>query len=185
MSDGVTVKVNIADFRRDLAALGQRFERVAVAQGVRAAARVFADLAKRAAPRLDRPISTPKKQRVPGALARSIRVIRSRKARRRDGKVGVFVGFVARRGEIKTPRDAFYGRFLELGWYPRGPGRKLGGGVRLRALQRRRNAAAGATRARREFLEPAFQRGQAAAIAAFNARIEAAIASVNARRGAP
>jgi hypothetical protein len=73
-------------------------------------------------------------------------------------------------------RDAFYWRFLEGGWIPRGQGQRLRGGTRRRALERERLLKGGARRVAYPFLAPAFASGQGAAVAAFYAKIEQRIA---------
>lgn len=174
MRDGVSVRVNLPDFRRELAALDARMQRRVLTRAVRAAGGVIQAAAKGLAPRL----STPRRDRVPGLLASRIAVRRSRFGRR-----GVIKFFVGVRGAKKTQRgraqDPFYWKFLEGGWVPRGPGRKLAGGERSRALQRRRALSGGARRVQVPFLAPAFQRAAPTALAKFTSVVEAGVRELN------
>jgi HK97 gp10 family phage protein len=171
MSDGVVIKFNLPDFRRELAALGERMEKRAVRNATRAAARVFRDAARARAPVL----AEPEPRRVAGALRRAIYAGPS-KINRRRGVVAFFVGVKASRAARKTARDPFYWRFLEGGWIPRGPGQRLQGGTRRKALERSRTAG---RRISRPFLAPAFRAQQGAAVAAFNARLEKEITTLS------
>ena len=103
MSDGVVIKFNLPDFRRELAALGERMEKRAVRNATRAAARVFRDAARARAPVL----AEPEPRRVAGALRRAIYAGPS-KINRRRGVVAFFVGVKASRAARKTARDPFY-----------------------------------------------------------------------------
>lgn len=174
MSDGIIVRVNLPAFRREIKTLGAKVERRVVAAGVRAAGIVFRDAARAAAPRLKKPDL----RRVPGALARGVRLARSRKGER--GTVAMFVGVKASKGARKTARDPFYWRFLEGGWIPRGRGQALRGGTNAKALQRRRLLAGGASRLSLPFLLPAFQRSQGAALTAFNRKVDERLAQLEA-----
>ena len=173
----INVRTNLPDFKLQLARFSADFQRKTVKSALSAAAAVYKKLAVAKAPVLN--AFTPKRKkdpRIPGNLRKAIYSTRSR-SKSRAGVETYFVSF--RRGLKGEKRDAFYGRFLELGWQPRGPGHKLRGGDKSRALQRARNFAAGAKRYRYAFLEPAFQQGGAAAIRAFTIRIEKRIAQEN------
>jgi HK97 gp10 family phage protein len=94
-------------------ALRKRVLRNALASG----ARIVRDDAKRNAPVLSaQNMDTP--YRKPGTLRAAIRV-RTSKAARRAGNVGVFVNVkpapAGQRG-AKSPNDPFYWRFQEFGW---------------------------------------------------------------------
>jgi HK97 gp10 family phage protein len=180
MAEVIVTRVGIQDFRRDLRALGPKFEARVVRAGLRAAGKEFERAAKQLAPVLKKR----RKNRRPGALRDAIRVINSKRSTpRKTGSVGVFIGFVRRKNVRRGgPDDAFYGRFLEDGYYPRPPGGKLRGGVRSRALARRRNAARGAPFVQRPFLAPAFRQAQGRALSAFNDRVSARIAALNRER---
>lgn len=176
MADTIVVRTNLPDFRRQLAGLGDRMQKNVVRSAARAAAAVYRDAARQVAPLL----RVPDKRRMPGALRRSIY------SGTRRGSPGVVEAFVGVRGKRTVGRgqrviDAFYGRFLEFGWIPRGPGQRFRGGTRTRALLRERALKAGATRQRHPFLEPAFRRASGAALQAFNERMAAGLA-VESRR---
>lgn len=165
MADGVAVKVNIPDFKRQLVALGQRMERNIVRRGLRAAGAVFRDEARRRAPVL----REPRKGRVAGALKRAIQSANSRRSTR--GKPEQIVYVRATRAQTKRGIDPFYWRFLEGGWVPRGPGKRLKGGKRRRALERERVIAGGAQVVSYPFLKPAFEAVGPRALDAFNAAV--------------
>jgi len=173
MPDGFTVSTNLPDFRRQLEALGEKFERRSVARAVRAAAAVYRDAAKARAPIL----AASSKRRVAGALKRSIYVGRSRSRQR--GEVSFFVGVRGKRVSKRTGRvtDAFYWRFLEGGWMPRGPGKRIRGGRRKATLARSRAARGGASQISYPYLAPAFREKSTQALAAFNAVMEAELAA--------
>lgn len=166
----LNVKHNLPDFKAQLKRFGVDFERRTVRSATLAAANVFKKLVIAEAPVLKKP----DRRRVAGTLKKSIYVVRSKKSTR--GAERYVVGFRKGRKAAKTGRDAFYGRFLELGWIPRGPGAKLRGGVRSRKLQRSRNLAGGATKRQFPFIQPGFQRGKSAALNAFTKRIATRIA---------
>ena len=173
MVDGVTVKVDLVRFKRELREFGAKAERRVTTNAVRAAARVFVASAKDGAPvlrKLD-------KRRVPGALARGIAFFRTRNAPR--GTVSYSVGVRASKAQKKRGADPFYWRFLEAGWIPRGRGQRLRGGTRRRALERRRLTAAGVGKVQYPFLAPAFKRSGSAALAAFTQRFNADFDALN------
>lgn len=175
MADGITIKFDIPDFKRQLQELGVRFERNAIRSGANAAGQVFRKAAIALAPEL----KTPNKRRVRGVLKRSIYVARSRS---QSGR-GVETYSVSFKKRKQGGGDPFYGRFLEAGWIPRGRGRKLRGGTRSKALQRARSLAHGARKITEyAFLLPAFKSAGAAALAAFNKKIEERIAKENAKK---
>lgn len=164
----LNVTHNLPDFKRQMARFGQDFERRTVRSATLAAANVFKKLVIAAAPVLRRP----SKKRIAGALKKSIYVYRSKRSTK--GAERYVVSFRKGRKAAKTGRDAFYGRFLEAGWIPRGPGKGLRGGKRSKALQRSRSAGGKITQYK--FIGPGFARGRAAALAAFNKRISTRIA---------
>ena len=214
----ITIKTNMPDFKRQMAAFGIKLERRIVRSATNAAAQVFK---KAVIPRAKNPSGQDPKskrrrkgrvkaigknkrrkkgapprrmlqQRPPGTLAKAIYVYGRRS--RKKGEVTYSVSFrkgkaaqrmqVKRKGKsVTVNRDAFYGRFLEDGWIPRGPGRKLTGGKRLRALKRERLVQGGSKEYRYPFLQPAFSNAQGAALAAFNAKMTERIAEANRERG--
>jgi hypothetical protein len=175
MSD-VALRVNIADFRRDLQALGDRVTRRVVRNAVVASARALVPIARSQAPIL----KSQDKRRTPGALRRAIYAGRP-KADGQSVSARVSVRGKPQKNRKGRVADAFYWRFLEGGWTPRGPGKRLRGGTRRRALERRRNAAAGARSYRFPFLAPAFERAQSQMLRIFEERITAGIAREQAR----
>lgn len=169
MSDGIRVTMDLPDFRRQLRELSAKVEKRAVRNATRAAARVFRDAARAAAPVLREPDG----RRVAGALKAGI-IAAPSKVRRGRGVVAFYVGVKAAKKSRKTARDPFYWRFLEAGWIPRGPGNRIKGGTNRKALERRRTAG---RRVAVPFLAPAFRQVQGAAVAAFNARLDAELAA--------
>ena len=89
---------------------------------------------------------------------------------------------VKRRGGKTVDLDAYYGRFLERGWIPRGPGQQIRGGRRRAALERRRLLAAGAQRVKKPYIAPAFRIVKDQALKAFYAKAGAAVAKVSAEK---
>lgn len=166
MPDGFEVNIDLPDFRRQLAEVGRRIERRAVSQGVRNAARVMRDEARKRAPVL----RVPTPRRIPGALRQAITIARTRKKQR--GLIGYSVIVRASKARRGGYRDPFYWRFLEAGWIARGPGRRLRGSASRKAEQR----ASSGRRYQFPFLAPAFRQSQGAALAAFNAGVESRIA---------
>lgn len=114
MADGVEVKFNIPDFRRQLKQLNLKLARQVVGNAVRAGAREVVKAAKPKAPVLRKTDS----RRVRGALKKSIGVFRSRLFSRK-GVVAYFVGVRASRKSKGQGIDPFYWRFLESGWVPK------------------------------------------------------------------
>lgn len=168
MPDGASVTVNIPDFMRQIREIGSKVEKKVARRAVNAGASVFKELAKRAAPVL----REPEKRRVAGALKKNIITVRSRFARRDQVLYNVGVRTLrtlrtkSKVKQLKFVRsgDPFYWYFLERGWTPRGPGRKLRGGERKRRIQRKRNLLKGAKEYQFPFLEPAFEQGGARAL---------------------
>jgi hypothetical protein len=177
MSD-LIVRTNIRDFTVDLRALGDRITKRVARNAVAAAARVILPIARRRAPSLKNP---KEKRRVPGTLKAGIYVQR---VKRIDG--GLSAGI-----SVRSPRSArftkrfglqfpFYWRFLEGGWIPRGPGRRLKGGDRRKREQR-----SASTGGRRQFpfLAPALQEGGPAALRKFEEIMAKGIAREQAKQG--
>lgn len=174
MNDGVTAKVvGLPEFSSRLRALGSDAQKI-VRAGALAAGVVFRNDARQNAPSLK--LGSKRKDRVPGALRKSIYATRSKS----KSKPGMEVIVVAARAGSKTTKKgvatAFYWRWVEDGHVARGPGGKLKGGNRLRAIQRSRLKSAGKFVPGVAYLRRAFQGKQDQAITAFNKRIEARIA---------
>lgn len=182
MAEAVEIRLvhNVPEFKRQLNAFALKFQRQIVGSAASAAAKVFKKAVIAEAP-----------QRT-GTLKRAIYMFRSRK--QVPGEVRYTVSFRKgrkeqavtvrrrRKGVISTEvinRDAFYGRFLEVGWIPRGPARKFGGGERTRRLKRERALAAGVKRIRRPFIAPAARKAESAALQAFNAKMQQGLDKAN------
>jgi hypothetical protein len=80
-----------------------------------------------------------------------------------------------RRGKQYANLDAFYWPWVEGGHVARGPGQRIRGGMRRRALERKRLRAAGKWVEGRWFLRRAFQTQQTAALQAFEKRLAISI----------
>lgn len=172
MSDGFSIKVDLPDFRRQLAELEKRVRTRVVRGAVRDTARAFQRAAKARAPVLRK--SDPR--RIPGRLRDSI-VITAQRGRR-----GVVAFTVVPRARKATKRRAaadvpFYWVFLEGGWIPRGPGQRITGG-RLRKARAR--AELSHARVQVPFIEPTFRATQGALVTTFNAGIERRLAELQA-----
>lgn len=163
--DAIKVKSNLPDFKRQLDAFKLDIQKNIVRNATRAAAKVFQRAVIAAAPVLRKA----RKGRVAGALRNSIYVKEDRRSK--AGTLHFIVSFKKSKGS-----DPFYGRFLEGGWLPRGPGKKLRGGTRFREVQRLRNEARGARRVRYQFIEPAAKQGAGAALQAFSEKMTEGLA---------
>lgn len=170
MADGVVVKLNLPDFRRQLAQLSDLVERRIATRAIRAAGKVFQAGARRLAPVLHG--KDPRRRA--GALRQAIYVGRSRESRK--GLLIYKVSVRATGGQEKRGIDPFYWRFLEGGWQPRGRSKGLKGGNRSKAVQRARALKAGGRRRSFPFLKPAFEENGAAALAAFVSTMEQGLA---------
>lgn len=176
----INVRTNLPDFKRQLANFSADFQKKTIKSALSAAATKFKNLAIARAPVLNPLAPTRKKNpRISGLLRKAIYSTRSR-SKSGAGKETWSVSFRQGRSGAAKGLDAFYGRFLEAGWTPRGPGKGLKGGRRSKALQRSR--ANGAKIVRYKFLEPAFRQGGSAALQAFVARIERRINKENQKR---
>lgn len=163
----VNVRTNLPDFRRQLAEVDRKTRTKVVRAALRAAGSIFRKHVRTAAPVLKRP----EQHRVAGALKAAIYVGRARRSA--PGNERFFVAVRSGKKYAKKGKgDPFYWRFLEAGWIPRGPGQKLKGGERSRALQRKRLRASGAKTVRYPFFEPGFKSGGQEALNAFNARMD-------------
>lgn len=130
----------IADYRAALRAIPDKLRKRLLRNALAAGARVVRDTAKAGAPVL----REPDKRRKPGTVRDAIRV-RTSKAARRAGDVGVFVNVLpAKAGQrgAKSPNDPYYWRWLEFGRTGRaGQGARASAkGVRglIRAVRARR-----------------------------------------------
>lgn len=173
MSDTVEVRTNLPEFKGALTALGGDMEKKIVRSGVNAAATAFRKAIIATVPVL----KTPRKGRVAGTLKRAIYTYRVRHPE--PGTVAMKVSFRKGNEAGKKGLDAFYGRFLEAGWIPRGPGKALKGGKHSKALQRSRSSRGPV---KYPFIAPAFNRARDAALAAFTNKMTARIEKANRER---
>lgn len=121
--DGVIVKIEgLDDLRATLRALPDKLRRRALRNALAAGARVVRDAARLRAPVLRTSTysgasAIRRGVRAPGTVRRAI-AVRTSKAARRAGDVGVFVNVRPAKGAARgatKPTDPFYWRFLEFG----------------------------------------------------------------------
>ncbi len=177
------MRTNLPDFRRQLREVGERVQRRYVRRSMTAAGAVLRGLAREKAPVLTRnKRGRLPKGRIPGLLRRAIYVTRNR----RKSSRGVEVYSVGVKSKVRVGKgvtgDPFYWRWQEAGWLPRGPGQRIRGGTRTRALTRSRLEKAGVKRVPgRWFLRDAARQGQSAAVDAFFRRMDESFAQENRR----
>ena len=115
---GEVVRIEgLDEFKRKLAEVPKAMRKRVLRTALAAGAREVRDVAKRNAPVLTLGTSLKAPYRKPGTVKQAIRV-RTSKADRRAGDVGVFVNVrPAKAGQrgAKNPNDPFYWRFLEFG----------------------------------------------------------------------
>ena len=115
---GEVVRIEGLDnLKRKLAEVPKAMRKRVLRNALAAGAREVRDVAKRNAPVLTLGTSLNAPYRKPGTVKQAIRV-RTSKADRRAGDVGVFVNVrPAKSGQrgAKNPNDPFYWRFLEFG----------------------------------------------------------------------
>lgn len=167
----IVVINNLPDFKRQLAEVKKKTRTSLVRASLRAAANFMAKQVRIEAPMLAKAT----KNRIPGTLKAAIYASRGKAGADRE-RYFVAVKKKSRSRGSRTKKgkvygDAFYWRFLEGGWIPRGPGKKLRGGDRSRALQRRRLIAGGAKRMQIPFFAPTFTRYSGRALEIFNERM--------------
>lgn len=161
----IDIKTNLPNLEAHIKRLGAEFGKKVARPALSAATSVLARYVRSLAPVL-KP-ENQRKGRVAGLLKRSIYSKRSKEST--SGREHYFIGVRQGKKAEKKNRNAFYWRFLEGGWMPRGPGKKLTGGNRSRALQRRRAIAGGAQKVSYPFIQPAFIAGKEKALARFYA----------------
>lgn len=184
--DQFLVRFNLPDFKKQMAGFNLDLQQRLTRAATNAAAQAFKKAVIARAPVLKTPDTRKKNPRIAGTLRRAIYVVRARNPA--PGTVEYRVGWrkgKAQRAAKGGSRDAFYGRFLELGWMPRGPGRRIKGGVRRRALERARARGAGHREVKYPFLVPGFNAARQQAVDAFNARMQKRIDQWNHERGIP
>jgi hypothetical protein len=173
VTDAITVRTNLPDFKRQLNAIRFDLQKRGVANANRAAVKVVRGQAETNAPirtgRLKRAIWAGRNRRIskPGTEVATLAVYQKDKTRNSK-----------RKGRSVT-QGAFYWYFLEGGWIPRGPGQKIRGGTRRRALERERLIKAGAKRVQFPFLANALRTKQQGAIDAFNKSLQRSIDRYN------
>ena len=116
MGDSVRIH-GLDEFKRKLSEVPKAMRKRVLRNALAAGAREVRDVAKRNAPVLTLGTSLKAPYRKPGTVKQAIRV-RTSKADRRAGDVGVFVNVrPAKAGQrgAKNPNDPFYWRFLEFG----------------------------------------------------------------------
>lgn len=178
MADGIDVKVDIPPFKRQMQELGTDFERKTVRAATSAATGIFRDAVIQAAP-VSRDFL--RKGASPGRLKRAIYRKRSKDSTsgREHFFVGVRYGKKERRRKAGS-RDAFYWRWVEEGHLARGPGQKIRGGRRRRALERNRLKGSGAHRVEaRPFLGAGFKQAGRAGLDKFTTLIARRIDKAN------
>jgi HK97 gp10 family phage protein len=115
---GEVVRIEgLDELKRKLAEVPKAMRKRVLRNALAAGAREVRDVAKRNAPVMTLGTSLKAPYRKPGTVKQAIRV-RTSKADRRAGDVGVFVNVrPAKSGQrgAKTPNDPFYWRFLEFG----------------------------------------------------------------------
>ncbi len=115
---GEVVRIEgLENLKRKLAEVPKAMRKRVLRNALAAGAREVRDVAKRNAPVMTLGTSLKAPYRKPGTVKQAIRV-RTSKADRRAGDVGVFVNVrPAKAGQrgAKNPNDPFYWRFLEFG----------------------------------------------------------------------
>ena len=171
MTDGITIRTNLPDVSRKLRELGTTLSKRLVRASTAAAAQTLAKQVRIAI--------TATTVRRSGVLARSVFIARRR--RQAQGtetyRIGIRAGRTARRSKSRsgaiTTLDAYYWYWVDQGHLKRGPGRRISGGKRMRALTRARLRQGGAGFVEgRHFMKRGFQAGQGPAVDAFYRRFE-------------
>ena len=171
MTSGVTIRTNLPDVSRQLRELGETAGKRLVRASTSAAAQTIVKHVRVA-------IASTTVRRS-GVLARSVFVAR---LRRQDlgseaYRVGIRAGRTARhsktRSGVAVTADAYSRYWVDQGHLARGPGQRIRGGHRMRALTRARLRKAGAPFVEgRAFMKRGFSAGQGPAVDAFYQRFE-------------
>ena len=170
MNSGVNVTTNLPEFKAQLRAIGTDMERRAVRQASAAAASVFRSAVQRNAPVQAPPA---RKGHMVGTLRRAIY---ARKLKAERGTVIYRIG-VRQAGRAEAQPGCLLLGVGRQGHIARGPGGALKGGVRSKALQRRRlRAGGGKVVPPHPFFKPAFESAGSRALQVFNERLTRAIA---------
>ena len=170
----------VPDLRQALAGIAPKLRVRALANALRAGARLVQKSARAATPVLSASdLAVRKGYRKPGTVRKAISV-RTSKIARRAGDVGVFVNVRpakrANRG-ARNPNDPFYWRFIEFGAQARAKSERSNYSTGGRLKQRRLKKTTGATKAW-GFLQASARR-LPDALRAFNAAIVPAIQKLN------
>ncbi len=174
----MTARFNLPEFDRQLLAISDALKRRAVRSATGAAASVFREAAFREAP-VSKRWHRLKGGRVvmPGYLKQNVYQWR---AKAQPGierfKVSVRGGRTGRTLKTGQVRDAYYWRWVHEG---HASGKRLPGGVRRKALERKRRAAAGKHVQGNPFLARAFSSSTQRALNAFSAKLDSAVAKYN------
>jgi hypothetical protein len=142
MSDGISAKVSgLPDLRAALASIPAKLRVRALRNALAAGARLVQKEARRLTPVLK--LTTRSGQRAyrkglrkPGTVQKAISV-RTSKAAKRSGNVGVFVNVRPAKGLARganSARDPFYWRWIDKGWNPAGRDRSAAGKRERRKL---------------------------------------------------
>jgi HK97 gp10 family phage protein len=141
---GIVIRDNLPDFKRQLERVSQELQVRSVRRSASATARLMRDAVKRAAGLPKSPKSTRPRT---GTLIAAVYALRNRRTSTRGAErwiVGVRQGSKTitnrRTGISRKLPDAFYARFLEFGWIPRGRGNRIRGGTRRKSIERARLA---------------------------------------------
>jgi HK97 gp10 family phage protein len=170
----LSIRTNLPDFSREMERLAKSVKPIA-SSSTRAGARQFAKYVRQTAPKDT------------GRLRKAVIVYRGRRVGEKEvlSIVGIRQGKAAQAVQRKSTGqrhspfklttikvlnlDAYYWKFLEAGFIPRGPGNSLQGGRRFKKLIRERTAG---RKIQREFIAPAFKRGQSAALRGFYVELD-------------
>lgn len=185
MTDGVRVVTNLPEFTRHLQAIEKKFGEQTVRRAVSAAGAVFSRAIRQKAPVLKPENARKKAQKgrppvVAGVLRRAVYRKRGKK---KPGVESMMIGIKqGPKAAKKSGNDAFYWRFLEDGWLPRGGAGKIGGGKRLRALRKRRFIEGGKKEVSYPFIAPAWAVSQSKALAAFYTKMDTEVTRISKER---
>jgi HK97 gp10 family phage protein len=140
----MVIRDNLPDFKRQLERVSQELQVRSVRRSASATARLMREAVKQAAGLPKSPKSTRPRT---GTLVAAVYALRNRRTSTRGAErwlVGVRQGKKTitnrRTGKSRDLPDAFYARFLEFGWIPRGRGNRIRGGGRRKALERARQS---------------------------------------------
>lgn len=138
----IVIRDNLPDFKRQLDRVSAELQQKSVRRSASAMARLVRGAVKREAGLPKSPKSTTPRT---GNLEAAIYALRNRRTSTRGAErwlVGVRQGKKIitnrRTGKTRALPDAFYARFLEFGWIPRGRGNSIRGGNRRKRLERER-----------------------------------------------